>query len=201
MNADRQAVNAVLQEPRRHRLSIDDYHRMGEAGLFAPDARVQLIDGEITDMPPIGPSHAGIVDRLTRLLVVTAGERGIVRVQGPVRLFDHSEPEPDLALLRPQDDFYTEAAARADDVLLLIEVADSTLRFDLDVKAPLYARAGIPELWIVDIRGARLLRFASPADGRWCDEDVPGDLRAIRPRRLTDTALDLSPLFRKSASE
>lgn len=194
-------VNAVPHEYRRFPISVDDYRRMGEIGILEPDLRVELIDGEIILMPPIGASHTSIVDRLTRLFVTGTGERAIVRVQGPVRLSELSEPQPDLALLAPSEDFYAARTAGPQDVLLLVEVADSTLRYDREVKTPLYARAGIAEYWIVDVGGGRLLRFADPSDGRWRTEDEPNDLRALRPRRLADVSFDLSWLGDRSPFE
>ena len=144
----------------RHRLSVADYYRMGEAGVFAPDARVELIEGEVIDMAPIGSRHGSAVKRLVSLLTSTLGSRVILAVQDPLRLSDLSEPEPDLMLLKPRDDFYADAHPSAADVLLLIEVADTSARYDREIKLPLYARHGVPEVWIVDLE-ARLLRFYS----------------------------------------
>ena len=142
----------------RHRLSVADYYRMGEAGIFAPNARVELIEGEVIDMAPIGTRHGAAVKRLVALLTSALGARVIVAVQDPLRLSDLSEPEPDLMLLKPRDDFYAEAHPTAADVLLLIEVADTSARYDREIKLPLYARHGVPEVWIVDLE-ARLLRL------------------------------------------
>ena len=149
----------------RHRFTVTDFHRMGEVGILSEDDRLELIDGEIFDMPPIGSQHGGRVKHLNRLLSKAVGESAIVSVQNPIILGDHSEPEPDLALLRPRPDFYTNSHPRAPDVLLLIEVADSTLQTDRDIKVPLYARHDIPEVWIVDIRNRQILRFAHPKQG------------------------------------
>ncbi len=147
----------------RHRLSVADYYRMGEAGVFAPDARVELIEGEVIDMAPIGTRHGSAVKRLLALLTSALGSRVIVAVQDPLRLSDLSEPEPDLMLLKPRDDFYADAHPGAADVLLLIEVADTSARYDREIKLPLYARHGVPEVWIVDLE-ARLLRlYRGPA--------------------------------------
>lgn len=136
---------------RPHRFTVADYYRMAEAGIFNEDSRVELIRGQIVDMPPIGAPHFAAVNRLNRLLVQAVGNRAIVSVQNPVRLDDGSEPEPDIALLKPRADEYAAAIAGADDVLLIVEVADSSLRDDRTVKAPLYAEGGIPEYWIVNL--------------------------------------------------
>ena len=137
----------------RHRLNVDDYHRMAEAGILGEDDRVELIDGDLIDMAPIGQDHAATVNGLNHLLVMACGDRAIVSVQNPARLDRFSEPQPDVTLFRPRADNYrTGARPGPADVLLLVEVADSSLRYDRAVKLPLYARAGIGEVWIVDLR-------------------------------------------------
>jgi Uma2 family endonuclease len=181
--------------PRRHRITVDEYYRMAEVGLLAPDARVELIEGEIIDMPPIGPDHGSVVDRLTHLLVHAVGDRAIVRVQGAVRLSRASEPQPDVALLAPRKDYYRAGQPSGADTFLLIEVSDSTLRYDRDVKVPLYARHGVPEVWIIDLQASRILSFRSPADGKYRDEtstEAPGDT-AIKA--LPGLTVDLSELL------
>lgn len=122
----------------RHRFSVDDYHRMVDAGLLGEDDRVELLEGDIIDMSPIGSRHAACVDRLTRLLTIGLSEQAIVRVQGPIRLDELSEPQPDVAVLRRRDDFYATALPGPDDVMVVVEVADTTLAVDREVKAPLY---------------------------------------------------------------
>ncbi len=140
---------AAKTGPIRHLWTVDEFQRMGETGFLDPEARLELLDGELFEMAPIGSFHAGTVDILTGLLAYTVGKQAIVRVQSPVVLDDHSEPQPDLVLLRPRADYYLSAHPRAGDVLLLIEVSDSTAQFDRKTKAPLYARHGIPEVWLV----------------------------------------------------
>ncbi|RME47171.1 MAG: Uma2 family endonuclease [Chloroflexi bacterium] len=140
----------VVQVERRL-FTVDEYHQMAEAGIFTEDDRVELIEGEIVEMAPIGSRHAACVDRLNRLFSNRIGERAIARVQSPVRLSEFSEPEPDLALLRPRPDFYAQAHPQPEDVLLVVEVAETSVTSDRDVKVPLYARAGIPEVWLVDL--------------------------------------------------
>ena len=135
--------------PVRRLWSVADFHRMGETGFLDPEARLELIEGELFEMTPIGSFHAGTADILTGLLVYAVGKQAIVRVQSPVVLDDHSEPQPDLVLLRPRADYYLNEHPRAQDVLLLIEVSDSTAQFDRKTKVPLYARHGIPEVWLV----------------------------------------------------
>lgn len=153
-------METTLEPPllRRHRLTVDDYYRMARAGVFAPEARVELIDGEVIDMAAIGSRHAAAVARLNRAATLAVGTAAIVTVQNPLRLGDLSEPEPDLMLLLARDDFYAQAHPTAADVLLLIEVADTSARYDREIKLPLYARHGVAEVWIVDL-DARLVRF------------------------------------------
>ncbi|HZF31489.1 MAG TPA: Uma2 family endonuclease [Gammaproteobacteria bacterium] len=153
--------------PRRHRITVHEYHRMAEVGVLAPDARVELIEGEIIDMAPIGRDHQSIVDQLARLLMRAVGDDAIVRIQGSVRLGEFSEPQPDVVLLKPRADFYRSAFATAQDALLVLEVGDSTLRYDRDFKAPFYARHGIAEAWVVDVGHNLLLRYDSPVDGAY----------------------------------
>ncbi len=114
----------------RHRLTVRDYQRMGEAGIFHEDDRVELIEGEIVDMAPIGSGHSGQVNRLSNILKLAIGERAIVAVQNPIVLGDHSSPQPDIAQLRPQADYYAAAHPQARDVLLIVEVAESSLDYD-----------------------------------------------------------------------
>jgi Uma2 family endonuclease len=140
----------AIQNPKRL-ISLDDYHRMAADGLFSEDDRVELIEGEIVEMTPVGPRHAGSVRRLDALFTAELGPRVLVDTQNPIELGGWSEPEPDLALLVPQDDFYASRTPTSDDVFLLVEVADSSAGYDRQVKAPLYARAGIAEYWLLDL--------------------------------------------------
>lgn len=145
--------------------SVDEYHRMSEAGILSEDARVELIDGEIIKMSPIGSRHVGCVNRLNTLLNRRVGQAAIVSVQNPIHIAEYSEPEPDIALLKPRADFYSQSLATADDVLLIIEVADTSVEYDRDVKLPLYARAGIPETWLANLQQDRVEAYSQPING------------------------------------
>jgi Uma2 family endonuclease len=147
---------------RRHQNNVEEYYRMAEVGLLAPDAHVELIEGEIIDMAPIGTKHAATVDALTELFAETLRKRVTIAVQRPIRLSANTEPQPDLALLKRREDFYRNSSPIPPDVLLLIEVSDTSLRYDLNVKAPLYARHGIPEVWIIDINSKQLHCLREP---------------------------------------
>jgi Uma2 family endonuclease len=163
----------------RHRLTVEQYHRMVETGVLAPDSRVELIEGVIVEMPPIGSLHAGTVNRLTHALTRAVGSRAIVAVQNSVRLGDWSEPQPDFALLRPRDDFYTAKTPEPGDVLLIIEVAHTSSVYDRRIKVPLYAQHRIPELWIIDLDAALLRCWSAPrGDGyeRAAEVATPGPM-------------------------
>ncbi|MFZ4791589.1 MAG: Uma2 family endonuclease [Candidatus Competibacteraceae bacterium] len=135
--------------PIRHRWTVSDFQRLSETGLLAPDARLELIEGELFEIAPIGCFHAGTVGILDRLFARAVADTAIIHVQNPILLGDGSEPQPDLLLLRPHPDYYLSEHPQAKDVLLLIEVSDSTVAFDRKTKVPLYARHGIPEVWLV----------------------------------------------------
>lgn len=147
----------MAAEPSLWRFTVTDYHRMAEAGILTEDDRVELIDGEIIQMSPIGGQHVDCVSRLNELLVDRRGTRFRVNIQSPVRLSGYHEPEPDVAVVRVRD--YAGELPTPADVLLLIEVADTTLRYDRTTKVPMYAGAGIPEVWIVDVQGEVIERY------------------------------------------
>ena len=151
---------------------------MGAAGILHEDERVELIDGEIVRMAAVGSRHMGTVIRLDRQFHARVGNHAIVSVQNPLRLPPRAEPEPDVALLRPRDDDYTTGLPGPEDVLLIVEVADTSLDYDRDVKLPLYAAAGILVAWLVDLPGRRIAvyRDPSPAGYRTRDEFSDGSL-------------------------
>jgi len=148
-------MTAVIAFPRR-RFTVQQYERMVEAGVIRPGERVELLDGEVVEMPPIGPPHASRVDRCTIYLGRVLGPDLGIRVQSPLRLSDLSMPEPDLTILRWRDDFYESQHPTAADVLLLVEVGDTSARFDRELKLPLYAAASVGEVWLLDV-GARAI--------------------------------------------
>ena len=179
--------------PRPHRLTVDEYYRMAEVGVLAPDARVELIEGDIVDMAPIGSRHAAAVNLLTERLFRVLADAALVFVQSPVRLNRRSEPQPDLAVVRPRGDRYASGHPTPADVWLLIEVSDTTLRFDLDVKSILYARHSIPELWVVDLIHSELRIFRDPRREGYADRSVHG-AGAVQVSAL-DIGIDLTGLF------
>jgi Uma2 family endonuclease len=195
----------VLDEPRilaanpwvtRRPITVTEFHRMGEVGILGERDRVELIEGELVAMSPIGSYHHGTVNQLTHALVHAVGERAIVSVQGPVRLDDLSEPEPDFALLKPRPDFYRDAHAQPADVLLLIEVADTSLNYDRSVKRMLYARHAIPEFWIVDLAAGEVAVCREPkADGYAAVQRVGRD-GELEPELLPGVRIHAAALFR-----
>jgi Uma2 family endonuclease len=155
----------------RHRFTVEDWHQMIAAGLFRDDQRLELLEGEIFEMTPIGPPHTSVVDRLTRLCTSRLGSRAIVRIQGPVLAGPVSEPEPDVSLLRDRRDFYREQHPQPREVLLVIEVADTSLAYDR-AKLRIYAAAGMAEVWIVDLEGERVEIYRAPGAGGYADQRV-----------------------------
>jgi Uma2 family endonuclease len=155
----------MATEPSLWRFTVTDYHRMAEAGILTEDDRVELIDGEILQMSPMGGQHVACVRRLTHLLVGRLSGKAYINVQSAVRLDEHAEPEPDLAAVRERE--YGDELPAPDDVLLVIEVADTTVRYDRTRKLPLYARAGIPEAWLIDLPGEAIERHTNPLDGQY----------------------------------
>jgi len=186
---------AADQWPKRHLINVDEYYRMAEVGLLAPDARVELIEGEVIDMAPIGSTHAGIVNFLMRTLDRSIGDRAVVAVQQPIRLSSRSEPQPDIALLKPRTDMYRKSHPTAAEVLLLVEVSDTTLRFDRGVKLALYARHAISEVWIVDIEATQVHCMRKP-NGEVYEETMSFDAAAsIEVAALPGIKIKLSELF------
>lgn len=155
-------MGAPLTIPRRT-LTVDDYHKIGDAGILRPEDRVELIEGEMIEMAPIGARHFAMVNKLCALLVTAVGNDGIVSIQNPIVLPPRDEPQPDLAILRPRSDHYKNQLPGANDILLLIEVADTTLEYDRDAKIPTYAQHAISEVWLVNVQTNTLSIFLDPS--------------------------------------
>lgn len=178
-----------------HRFTVDEYYRMAEVGVLEPDARVELIEGEIIDMASMGSWHCGTVDWLNEMFCMCVREHSNIRVQGALRLSRFSEPQPDVALLRRRLDFYRDAHPGARDTLLIVEVSDSSLRKDQLVKIPLFAHFGVPEVWIVDAMHERLHLYRSPCAGEYTDVSSTGKPGVIALAALPNVTVDLSDLF------
>lgn len=181
---------------RRVRFTVEQYQRMGETGILPDDPRIELLYGHIIAREPTGARHAGTVDRLNRLWTSRLGERVIVRVQNPVRFpKEDSELQPDIMLLKPRADFYTGSHPLADDVLLLIEVADTSLRLDRRVKIPLYARVGIRETWLCDLVTGRVEVHRDPTDGRYRSVRALARGETLAPTALPDIHVAVEDLI------
>ena len=153
---------SLVTKPQRRRLTVDDFAKMCEVGILSADDRVELIDGELVEMPTMGPPHAGIVNHLARILILHLGDNADVRVQSSVLLSRYTQPEPDLAVVRPDPDHYLQRHPDPGDILIAIEVADSSLKFDREQKIPRYAAAGVPEAWLVDVRARTITVYTDP---------------------------------------
>jgi Uma2 family endonuclease len=181
--------------PLKRRFTTVDYHTMLQAGILTEEDRVELIEGEILAMTPIGSRHAGCVNGLVRVLSRSLGDRALLGIQNPITLDDLSEPQPDLAVLRPRGDDYRGSHPGPDDVLLLIEVAETSTAQDRALKNPLYGRCGVAETWLVDLQGRILdVYFEPTADGYRTRRRLrPGD--RVSPQAFPDLVLDVAGLL------
>jgi Uma2 family endonuclease len=187
---------AVDVETARRKFTRAEYHLMGEVGILRPTDRVELIRGEIVHMSPIGRRHAAFVDNLTELLVTRLGGRAIVSVQNPVVLADDSEPQPDLKVLRRREVPYKVQEPSAEDTLLLIEVSETSLRYDRSTKRALYAETGVPEYWIVDSEAEAIEVYRGPQAGAYRDViRVIGADATVTPAAFPDVSLRLAQIF------
>lgn len=184
---------------RPYRFTVDQYHQMGEAGVFRPEDRVELIDGEIIEMNPIGDAHAGGVNRLNLTFVERLARRALVAPQNPVYLASHDEPQPDLAILRFRDDFYASLGPRPEDILLLIEVADSSASYDRRVKAPLYALNGIPEYWLVDLGRGQVVVYRDPSPDGYLSMQVHQRGATLSLVQLPDVTIAVADILGRPA--
>lgn len=179
----------------RHAFTVDEWHHMGETGLFGEDARLELLDGEVIEMSPIGSRHASCVNRLVRLLITEIGSEALIFSQNPVVLDATSEPQPDLAVLVPRSDEYSLSHPTPQEILLLVEVSDTTLAFDRDRKAPYYARSGVLECWIVDLAGDEIVVMRSPGVGGYGDVRPFGRGDQVEVEALPDVAIDVADIL------
>ncbi len=191
----RQTDHATDTVLRRRKLTIHDYYRMGDAGIIGEHERVELIDGEVIDMVPIGSDHIGSVNGLTEMLVTATVGRAIISVQNPVVLDEYNEAEPDFAVLRFPEDRYRDAKPGPADILLLIEVAKSSVRYDRTVKVPLYARAGIAKFWIADITRRVSEMYSAPEGGGYRTSKTYGPTDTVALSELPDVRVALSLVF------
>jgi Uma2 family endonuclease len=178
------------------KLTVEEYHRMGEVGILHEDDRIELIEGELIEMSPIGCFHAGVGSRISDWLMRRLTGQAIPWTQNPIHLSRDSEPQPDFALLRYRPDYYTKSLPTAADVLLVVEIADSSVRYDREIKAPLYARHGIPEYWLIDVPARGIEVYSEPDTEKGCYRDVRMVAEGLlAPRGFPDAALDVRALL------
>ena len=185
----------MMTAPQKHRFNVSDWHQLGEKNFFLPDARMELIEGEIIDMVPIGSSHAGCVSWLNHFFVIQVADLAIVKVQDPVQLSNFSEPQPDLMILRPEPLFYRKRHPTPADVLLLIEVSESTLNYDRHTKVPLYARHGIIETWIVNLEQNCIEVYLKPQELGYQEKHIFQRGEVIIPSQLAQIKIIVAEVF------
>jgi Uma2 family endonuclease len=183
----------AIEVERARRFTADEYERMVAVGIFREDERLELIDGEIVEMAPVGHRHGACVAQLNKRLVIGVADRALVWVHGPARLAVDSVPEPDLALLRPHS--YRTGSPRSDDILLVVEVAESSLRYDRTTKLRLYARAGVPEYWVVSVDGEWIEVYRSPEGDGYREHRRAGLGERIAPAAFADVSVDVGEVF------
>ena len=192
-------MNAVAKPatpyPLRHLVSAAEYLRMGESGVFARETRLELIEGEVVEMAPIGSPHAGTVIALIDLFSLKIGRQALLSAQSPLALSDLSVPQPDLAVLRRREDHYTRTHPTPSDALLIVEVSDTTRDFDLGAKATLYARGGVAELWVVDVHERAIRVFRDASDSGWRSSFTATGMDRIVCQGLPTLELTVSEVF------
>lgn len=185
----------MVYAPPRRKLTVDEYRQMGELGILHEDERVELLDGELYEMAPIGDDHVGDVISLDFFLNQRLRGRAFVSVQNPIRLSDFSAPQPDVTVLRPRDDFYRAGTARPEDVLLLIEVARSSLDYDRRTKLPRYAAAGIIEVWIVNLVDEQIEVYRSPSGEQYMVRSVHRRGEVVSPLAFPDVTIRVAEIL------
>jgi len=181
----------------QHRFNISEYYRMAETGVLRPDARVELLDGRIIDTSPIGPFHGGVTTYLTELFVAMSKGRWQTRVQNSLRVDEHSEPQPDVVLVKPTPEFYRKRHPQPEDVYLLIEISETTLETDQEEKLPLYGRAGIPEVWIVNLNELVIEIYREPTFTGYGSKTVARTNDQVSPQAFPDVVVDVAELLKR----
>ncbi|NJP08792.1 MAG: Uma2 family endonuclease [Leptolyngbyaceae cyanobacterium RU_5_1] len=178
------------------RISVQDYHRMADAGIFHPSERIELLSGQIIQMTAQGTAHSAAITRAERSLRNQLGDRALIRLQDPVQLDDYSEPEPDIAVVNPDPLFYDDHHPTATEVFLLIEVADTSLTYDREIKAPAYAKSGIQEYWVLDVNARRLHVYRSPSASGYQSETILTEELTISLLAFPDCAIVVKEVLR-----
>ncbi len=179
------------------KFTVDEYHTMIQSGILQEDDRMELLAGEIVEMSPISSRHAAVVDKLAQLMIYRLGENGIVRIQNPVDLGKHSEPQPDIALVKYKKNFYANSLPRPEDIFLLIEVGETSIDSDRQVKLPLYATAGIPEVWLIDLLKDVVERYLEPKGDAYQRTEKYGIGQEIIPESFSQLRLAVKDILLK----
>ena len=175
--------------------TVGEYHQMIEAGILAEDDQIELIKGEVVAMSPIGSRHAACVKRLNRLFAERLGKLALISVQDPIHLDEHSEPEPDLALLQPRPDFYAQAHPEPEDVLLIVEVAETSTEYDRQIKIPLYAQTNIAEVWLVNLAAKLIEVYRQPAPAGYVQVEYLKHGQSLSPQAFPQVALVIAEIL------
>lgn len=181
-------------ELKKRKISREAYHVMIDAGIFGPEDKIELLNGEIIDMSPVGNPHIGTINWLGQLFIQKLVGKAIVSIQNPINLSEFSEPEPDLVVCKYREDFYKTERIKAQDILLLIEVSDTTLEKDREVKLPLYAEAGIECVWIVNLADRQLEVYTYPEEGKYLNCKIYAEEEVLALENF-ELELQLSELF------
>ena len=195
-----EAPTVAVPTRERRKFTVAEYYRMAEVGVLGPNERLELIEGDIIVMAPIGPGHAGSVDIIGNLFVRKLGEQFIVRSQNPIHLDDGSEPQPDIVVARLRRDYYTAAHPTPADILLIVEVAQSSLEYDRDIKAHLYGRNGIPETWVKNLHEDCIERFTEPGPDGYAQHTIHRRRETITPVPFPDLELAVDDLLPPQAT-
>lgn len=179
----------------RKKFTVGQYHQMIESGILTDRDHVELIQGEIIEMSPVGRHHAACVDRLTELLVLKLFRKALIRVQSPILLSDNSEPQPDLSILQRREDFYNAGHPTPNNIFALVEVSDSTIEFDRDVKVPIYAQEQIPEIWLVNLNNTQIERYCQPIDDTYQQRQIFHLGETLNFQAFPDVPIEVNQVF------
>lgn len=193
MTANVQLEKVAPIAPKRFR--VEDFRKMTEVGILPEESGWEVIDGYLIDKMTIGSNHAGTVNKLNRALVILLGKEAVVAIQNPVHIDEYNEPEPDIALLKPREDFYTESLPAPGDVLLLIEISDSTVEYDRDIKKLLYAEAGIAEFWLVNLKENTIECYSSPKNGNYRLAQIFESGETVQSKMIDDLTLKVEEIL------
>ena len=188
-------MTTQVQHVKHYRFTVDEYYAMAHAGILKENARVELVQGEIVEMAPIGDRHASCVDRLAETLTIQLQRWALVRSQNPLFIDENTAVQPDIMLLVRRDDYYASSAPGPNSVLLLVEVSDTTLSYDRNVKFPIYAHSGIPEVWIVDLHSRQLEVFTQPSSEGYASSQTLSSGDSVSPSAFDDISLAVDDII------